>query len=67
MYGEFEGEADSQYVACVVCGTLVDVFESRPTFREEDVSTVGDVVARTEHFCRDDCLGRWKRQRDVGE
>jgi hypothetical protein len=30
-------------------------------FREEDVSEVGDVVARTYHFCSDDCLERWKR------
>jgi hypothetical protein len=67
IYGEFEGEADVQYVACVGCGDLVDVFESHPMFREEDVSEVGDVVARTYHFCSDDCLERWKRQHNFGE
>ena len=67
MYGEFEGEADSQFVACVDCGDLVDIFESHPMFCEEDVSEVGDIIARTYHFCSSDCLERWKRQRDIGE
>jgi YHS domain-containing protein len=25
------------------------------------------VVARTYHFCSDDCLERWKRQHNFGE
>ncbi|WP_276302394.1 DUF7576 family protein [Halorussus lipolyticus] len=67
LYGEFEGEADAQFVACVVCGTTLDLFESHPMFRDEDVSEVGEVVARTYHFCSDDCLQQWRRGRDSGE
>jgi hypothetical protein len=67
IYGEYEGEAESQYVGCVVCGKIVDVNEPHPIFREEDVSEVGDVVARTYHFCSDSYLQTWKRERDPGE
>ncbi|MFC4451661.1 DUF7576 family protein [Halorussus aquaticus] len=67
IYGEYEGDAETQYVACVVCGDLLDLFDPHPMFRDEDVSEVGDVVARTYHFCSDDCRQRWRRERDAGE
>ncbi|WP_435181615.1 DUF7576 family protein [Halorussus sp. AFM4] len=67
LYGEYEGEAESQYVGCVVCGKTIDLFEPHPMFREESVSEVGDVVARTYHFCSEDCIEQWKAERDSGE
>jgi hypothetical protein len=66
-YGEYEGDAESQYAACVACGKILNLFESHPMFREESVSEVGDVVARTYHFCSDDCIQQWKRGRDSGQ
>lgn len=67
LYGEYEGDAEVQFAGCVVCGTNLDLFEPHPMFREESVSEVGDVSARTYHFCGDDCLQRWRRKRDSGE
>lgn len=67
LYGEYDGDADSQFAACIDCGKTIDLFESHPMFRDEDISEVGEVVARTYHFCSDDCLQGWRRARDSGE
>ena len=67
LYGEYEGEADEQYVACIVCGKVIDLYEPHPMFREESVSELGDVQARTYHFCSEECLQKWKHERDSGE
>ncbi|WP_135854203.1 DUF7576 family protein [Halorussus salinus] len=67
VYGEYDGDSDVQYAACIVCGKTLDLFDQHPMFEEETVSEVGDVVVRTYHFCSDDCRQKWKRQRDTGE
>ncbi|USZ69799.1 hypothetical protein NGM10_17030 (plasmid) [Halorussus salilacus] len=67
LYGEYEGDAESQYVGCLNCGDAVDLFEPHPMFRDESVSEVGDVTARTYHFCSDGCLQTWKKKREYGE
>jgi hypothetical protein len=67
VYGEYHGDANVQYAGCVECGTTIDLFEPHPMYEEENVSEVGDVAVRTYHFCSDDCLQQWKRQRDTGE
>jgi len=67
VHGEFEGAADSQYAACVGCGELTDLFEAHPMFREDGVTEVGDVSARTYHFCSDNCLDDWLRERNFAE
>ncbi|MFC7078800.1 DUF7576 family protein [Halorussus caseinilyticus] len=67
LYGEYEGDAEVQFVGCVACGKMLDIFDTHPMFREEDISEVGEVVARTYHFCSDDCIQQWKRERDTGE
>ncbi|WP_134671521.1 DUF7576 family protein [Halorussus marinus] len=67
LYGAFDGEADSQYAACVGCGELTDLFEAHPMFREDAVNEFGDVTATTYHFCSDGCLDSWLRQRNTGE
>ncbi|WP_132058688.1 DUF7576 family protein [Halorussus amylolyticus] len=61
-YGVYEGEADSQYVGCVTCEESIDLFEPHPMFRDDAVSEFGDLIARTYHFCSDDCLEAWKRE-----
>ena len=67
LYGEYDEDADAQFVSCVVCGKTLDLHESHPMFREESVSEVGDVQARTYHFCSDDCLQQWEHERNSGE
>lgn len=59
FYGEYDDEAETQFVGCINCEGLVDLREAHPMYREEDVSEVGDVMATTYHFCSDDCLDTW--------
>ena len=67
IYGAYEGEADTQYAGCVVCGTTLDLLATHPMLRDETVSEVGEVVAQTYHFCSDDCLERWQSEHDARE
>lgn len=67
-YGTYDdADAGTQYVACIVCGDVIDLNEPHPMFVERGENAVGDAETTVYHFSSGDCLQRWKRQRDAGE